>query len=1485
MDYSRLTRADLLKLLEEAYSDLDSFGRAMALDPGYLHKIEFDLGERIKELRCYKRILQIVSQYGISVDEVLGKIVGVLPDAWQFPELAQASVTVGKNVFKTPGFRKSKLIQTQEIKVSGRVLGRIDICYPVKKIPECEDVFLPGESDLIFGIASLLGDYLDRLEQNDRLAESEKKYKSLFEDSPDAYLIFSDGKVLDCNRACERLIRGDRSLIIGKSPQEISPEYQPGGKKSKDLLPDLVKDAYSSGSKSFEWKHLRFDGSEFLALVNLSKIEFEGKPALFAKWQDITQLKESEDLLRKLSMAVEQSPAEVIITDIDGNIEYVNLSFLKTTGYSLEEVIGKNPRIIQSGKTGKQVYETMWRIITSGKTWQGELLNRKKNGELFWESITISPILDAAGKIINYLAIKLDITDKKKIEKEIRDINSNLELKIRERTAELASINESLVNEIGIRARIEEALKDKSAELENFFNVALDLLCIADTSGRFLKVNKAWEDILGYDTEFLEKSLFLDFVHPEDMEATLNEMGRLSEQNPVLNFTNRYRTIDGGYRYIDWHSVPVGERIYAAARDVTERKRNEEFEFELLQLSTKLTGLPVSEIGKALNLALEKIGRFMNTDRAFIFETDNKTESASISYEWCAQGFDSKMEVMKRMPISPESKWWRTLLSDQVIVIPDVQNIDIEWKSEEEVLKGLGDRSMIIIPMFADNKFTGYCGLVKVKDTRYFSAAEINVLKIWSRMLTSLIHNFNSEILMEQTRQNYETFFNTIDDFLWVLDESGKIVHTNLSVNRRLGYSVEELKGKNIKDIVPTDQSDRISEILVKMDDAYLIPVLDRNGKKLSMETRIQNGVWNGTPSLFGVSKDISQILLSEQKFSKAFESGSAIMAISLFDSGEYVDVNNTFVKSLGYGRDEIIGRTNKALGLFVDPGQRKGILNALNNNVPVRDLEVMVRSKDGGIKTLLLSADSIYIGEQRCMLSVSVDISDRKRTEEELKTARMEAEQANRTKSDFLANMSHEIRTPMNAILGYSELLGALVNEPTQKEYLESIKASGRNLLTLINDILDLSKIEAGRLELEFDYIEVNPFFFEFEKIFAFKTSEKEIEFITNVSSGTPSFIYVDGARLRQVVLNLVGNAVKFTDKGSVSVKVSCENPRIITYSDKKTEEVVDLVVKVIDTGIGIPEEFQKEIFGSFVQVRTKMSKGGTGLGLAISQRLAQLMNGMIQVESVPGKGSTFTLRINEVPFLRSYESTQSNMTIDPAEILFDKATVLVVDDIDENRKFFKDSLRGTELMVLEAVNGISALEILTRIIPDLVVTDIRMPVMDGFELLERIKGDERLKHVPVIAYSASVMKKQKERIHNSQFAGLLIKPVRVSDLYYELSCHLHYRIKSDKSVESDIREDTKAEIIGLDELLESLNGPFAETWKSFELRQPINEIREFGNKLKELGEKHNSRFVNDYGTGLLEAANNFNIEGILKLLHRYGELVEKLKKTGSSE
>ena len=267
----------------------------------------------------------------------------------------------------------------------------------------------------------------DLKQADDKIRKSEEKYRALFNDSPEAYLIIRDGIIIECNRASERLLRGKKADIVGKNAADVSPEFQPSGKRSDELVPEVVKTAMRDGKFSFEWIHKRMDGSEFLAHVNLVVIDYDGFPALFTTWYDITESRKAEERLRKLSLAVEQSPVSIVIADLAGHIEYANPKACETTGYSLEELMGNKPSVLKSGETPDEEYASMWQTITSGKEWKGLFHNKKKNGELYWEYSMIAPVTDAGGAITHFIAIKQDITEQRKIEQSLAENEKRLE--------------------------------------------------------------------------------------------------------------------------------------------------------------------------------------------------------------------------------------------------------------------------------------------------------------------------------------------------------------------------------------------------------------------------------------------------------------------------------------------------------------------------------------------------------------------------------------------------------------------------------------------------------------------------------------------------------------------------------------------------------------------------------------------------------------------------------------------------------------------------------------------------------------------------------------------------------------------------------------------------------------------------------------------------------------------------------------------------
>ncbi len=479
----------------------------------------------------------------------------------------------------------------------------------------------------------------------------------------------------------------------------------------------------------------------------------------------------------------------------------------------------------------------------------------------------------------------------------------------------------------------------------------------------------------------------------------------------------------------------------------------------------------------------------------------------------------------------------------------------------------------------------------------------------------------------------------------------------------------------------------------------------------------------------------------------------------------------------------------------------------------------------------------------------------------EALQKVAQTAKNANEAKSEFLANMSHEIRTPLNAVTGFSELLSSLVTDKKQKSYLEAIKTSGKNLLMLINDILDLSKIEAGQLDIHVSAVDVRGLLRDIEQIFALQASQKGIRFIININHDLPHILLLDEVRLRQILLNIVGNAVKFTEKGSIGLSV--------TALERTPPSVFDIYFTIEDTGIGIPEKEIDAIFDSFRQPAGQNGKryGGTGLGLSICKRLVEMMNGRITVESTEGKGTVFTIKIGDVSSKTGGDTTYHE-TIHHGGIRFELGKVLVVDDVESNRYFMSELLRSLNLIVLESQNGQEALLLIPEFQPDVILMDICMPVLDGYKTLKKLKQDRKTEHIPVIAVTASSSNEKKTDIQNKGFDGVLLKPVEVHGLLRELS---KYLIVSNENLLEGSRYVTTEPLSNCPELIRILDSDFRPRRDRLQTRQPMDEVKAFGNDLKKLGLDTGNDVLVRYGDQLVGYVDNFDVGGIRAALNEF--------------
>jgi signal transduction histidine kinase/DNA-binding response OmpR family regulator len=492
----------------------------------------------------------------------------------------------------------------------------------------------------------------------------------------------------------------------------------------------------------------------------------------------------------------------------------------------------------------------------------------------------------------------------------------------------------------------------------------------------------------------------------------------------------------------------------------------------------------------------------------------------------------------------------------------------------------------------------------------------------------------------------------------------------------------------------------------------------------------------------------------------------------------------------------------------------------------------------------------------------------------------KLHAEQSVREKSAFLANMSHEIRSPMNAILGFSELLEPEGLTPKQSQYVRAIRDSGAALLHLINDILDLSKLEAGKLELHPDPTDMRDSCEFLRTVFGQQAVMKSLQLQFELSPDLPRALLLDRLRLRQVLVNLLSNAIKFTDQGCVKTRVSWES-----QGDGRSGT---LLIDVEDTGIGIPHEQLDEVFKPFVQadsVRTA-EKEGTGIGLTIVKRLTELMGGSLTVESQVGQGTVFRLRFANVPVsgrLPVGDHAEPGGSVDFND--FAPATLLVVDDNQANRALMAGIFEKTHHQVHFANNGQEALECLKRVKLDVVLLDIRMPVMDGRTTLLEIRKQANLASLPVIAVTASSKVGEEKELQN-QFSGYIRKPFSRRTLFLALAQFLQKAPPGKGAEGRKLKQAIESfpipspdQAAQWQELVLELRREKATEWPTLRDSLAVNETRAFAHKLFMLGQAAQCGPVTTYAATLTTFADAYAIGQMEGHLAAFPKLVESIE------
>lgn len=1039
----------------------------------------------------------------------------------------------------------------------------------------------------------------------------------------------------------------------------------------------------------------------------------------------------------KLKLLLESAPLGIVSINQEGFVNHANERFFEMFHIPKENKLTDWNLLHPFFNLDKSIVDNFSECIKNGKSEKNELQWHLENSTPFFFNAYISPLFSQTGQIIGAEGIFEDITKK--------------------REAEIA-------------------FAEKSEEINQYFDTALDLYCIATSSGHFKKLNKQWETTLGYTLEELEGKLFLDMVHPEDLNATLQALSQLNNQQEIINFENRYLCKNGEYKWIEWRSMPSGNLIYAAARDITERKRNHQ-ELELNRQKLK----EQNEVLVQTNHELVKAKEFaQNSERLYrqlvesmqegVLMVDNEDVILYANPCFCSVLNYKQEELLGKKGL-------------EILLLPADRDL-IKAKNKDRE-KGISEQYEMVML-----KKTGEQVLMLMNAGPVYDTHGI-VIGSLSTCLDITTRKSIEQQLINSEEKFRKAFYTSPDSININRLSDGTYISINKGFTDILGYTEKETLGQtslhlNIWDS-PEEREAMVKILLEKgVVENFEARFRTKSGEikygLMSASKILLNGEWH----IISITRDITERLLAENaiRAKEAYLSAifrAAPVGIGVVVNRIILEVNECLCKITGYLPNELIGASARILYCtdedFESVGKEKYRQIAEKGTGTV---EVSWKRKDGEAIHIILSSTPIEpTDHSKGVTFTAMDISEQvkirqhlQRSEQKLRDqneeylalneelvqanddlqkAKEKAEESDQLKSAFLANMSHEIRTPMNGLIGFSQLLSRPgLSEEKRGYYAEIINASCNQLNSIINDLIDVSKIETRQVQMNISKVDINEVLSKLITFFNPSATRNNLKLkFDNKKISDSLVIETDETKITQVLTNLVSNALKFTPSGSIEVDYELNNSTI--------------QFRVEDTGIGIDPKYHQLIFDRFRQVEMSMSReyGGAGLGLSISKAFVELMGGKIWVESELGKGSRFYFTI---PYSTDYYEIKQAPNVTKKNIDLSYKSILIAEDEETNFLYLNELFVDTGAIVHRAVNGLEAINICKKHPEiDLVLMDIKMPVMNGLDAMKKIKS---FRKVPVIAHTAYALAGDKEKFIQAGCDDYIAKPFKGHEL-----------------------------------------------------------------------------------------------------------------------
>ncbi|MCF7823673.1 MAG: PAS domain S-box protein [Candidatus Marinimicrobia bacterium] len=956
---------------------------------------------------------------------------------------------------------------------------------------------------------------------------------------------------------------------------------------------------------------------------------------------------------------------------------------------------------------------------------------------------------------------------------------------------------------------------------------ATDMLVEHDMKGNFLYATPGSKQMVGYEPEELIGKSIYDFIDTDQLEMVQKEHAKILEQNEPVTSTYKFRHKDGHYIWLE--SVtrlykPMEkekeDRILAMSRDVSERIRyddelnnlnqdlklqQERFRMlytlavsEHLELEGKLD-LTLAVSAKTLNMGLGIISRIKGDEYTVLHFTPEsapleKGQIFVLGQTYCSITLQNKgLVAIDQMSTSPHAGH------------PCWEALNLE--------------SYIGVPIYVQGEIYGTLNFSQpaVREVE-FTEGDKDFIRLVGQWVSRVLEQDFAQQKLQQSEEKFRGLVQSAVVGVITMDATGIIDSFNESAERIFGYYSSEVVGKNVNMLMKPPEADEHDGYLKKYLSGGAGPVVGRSvtvtakrkdGSPVILDLGVNEVVTDETHFFTGTFRDITQekealdsLANAHLQLKSVFDSATQVAIIATDLEGLITIFNPGAELMLGYTAEEVLGKPtsifhidaeveawskdlSKQLGRDIDGFETFVALAKLGGQA---EHEWTYVRKDGSHLTVNSAVTALRDTSDSItgFLGIILDITSRKQAESALILAKTMAEEANKTKSDFLANMSHELRTPLNSVIGFSSImLSTLAKKLDEKNitYLERIHANGKHLLMLINDVLDLSKIEAGKMELEIVEINLGDQIREILDQLESLVKDKPVDLIAIIPDGLKSN-FIDPAKIKQVLMNLISNSIKFTKEGSITLEV---------IKNKKTHKVSE--IKVTDTGIGIPSDRLEKIFDEFSQVdsSTQRKYGGTGLGLSISRRMCQLMSCSLVVESEVGVGSTFTIRLPEQDLTVDGKQTviqdtegrraDKSRTTKPQDDL-EGYRILIVDDDRDSQVLLNHYLTNTGCIIDTASSAKEAFKKIREHRPDLITLDIQMPNISGDTFLKALKSDVKFQDIPVVVVSV-IARESKERLAGA--VDFIQKPVHRQQLLWAIKRNLRTEEKRILIVEDD--------------------------------------------------------------------------------------------------